>query len=358
MPKVNGITNGDSESELDRKDSKSGPRLYVFSAKSQKSVLGLVENAKVWVEAHSQASQLCALSKTLLIRRTPFQWRTAVVASTTEDLLTKLGHSVRATKESHTRLSMVFSGQGAQWYAMGRELIFTQSKFRVSILKSDALLQDLGASWNLIEVLSQNEKESIIDRSDVSQPACTALQIALVDLLESLDIRPEDVVGHSSGEMAAAYAAGALTHKAAITAAYYRGFTANAVNTILQTTGAMIAVGLNESAVLPFIEQLTSGKAVVACVNSPKSVTVSGDSQAIDELKDILSSQQDPIFNRKLRVDTAYHSHHMAVVAKRYLESMAGLEYCDTKKGVNFFSSVSGELKQTGFGPQYVSFHS
>jgi acyl transferase domain-containing protein len=135
-------------------------------------------------------------------------------------LIQKLGQAIRVTKEAYqTRIAMVFSGQGAQWYAMGRELISTQSKFRESILKSEQFMNDLGATWQLTKVLSHDEKDSILDRSDISQPACTALQIALVDLLESLDIRPQAVLGHSSGEMAAAYAAGALPHKSAITAA-------------------------------------------------------------------------------------------------------------------------------------------
>ena len=155
--------------------------------------------------------------------------------------------------------------------------------------------------------------------------------------------------------MAAAYAAGALTHKSATTAAYYRGFTANAVKKILKAKGAMLAVGLGEAAVLPLLAQVTSGKAVVACVNSPQSVTISGDSQAIEDLELILDNQKDSVSNRKLKVNTAYHSHHMAVVAEEYLCSMAGLETYNSKPDVKFFSSVTGKLKSDGFGPQYVS---
>lgn len=360
---TNGHTNGNvteslswQQGDANGTKSSSEDRLYVFSAKSQKSVSGLVENTKRWVEAHPENSKLSALSNTLINRRSAFPWRTSIVASTAADLIAKLGQSVRATKEaSQTRVTMVFSGQGAQWYAMGRELISTQSTFRESILRSEELMNDLGARWQLTKVLLQDEKESIIDRSDVSQPACTALQIALVDLLESLDVKPQAVVGHSSGEMAAAYAAGALTHKSAITAAYHRGFTANAVKKILKAKGAMLAVGLGEAAVLPLLAQVTSGKAVVACVNSPQSVTISGDSQAIEDLELILDNQKDSVFNRKLKVDTAYHSHHMAVVAEEYLCSMAGLETYNSNPDVKFFSSVTGKLKSDGFGPQYVS---
>jgi acyl transferase domain-containing protein len=134
-----------------------------------------------------------------------------------------------------------------------------------------------------------------------------------------------------------------------------RGFTADAVKRSLKSKGSMLAVGLGETSVLPFLAQIKNGKAIVACVNSPRSITVSGDSQAIEELQLILDSQDESIFYRKLKVDTAYHSHHMAVVAEDYFNAMADLETSHTSKDIKFFSSVTGQLKSTDFGPQYVS---
>ena len=105
---------------------------------------------------------------------------------------------------------------------MGRELLKTHSKFAESITKSDVILGGLGASWSLVEELKLDASKSRMNQSGIAQPASTALQIALVDLLATIGITPQIVLGHSSGEMGAAYAAGAISHGAALNIAYCR----------------------------------------------------------------------------------------------------------------------------------------
>jgi acyl transferase domain-containing protein/predicted O-methyltransferase YrrM len=113
----------------------------------------------------------------------------------------------------------------------------------------------------------------------------------------------------------------------------------------------MIAVGIGENEVLPFIKQVTKGLVTVACVNSPKSTTISGDETAIDELKEILD--EDSIFNRKLKVDNAYHSHHMMKVGPSYLASCEHIRVGAPHDGVSFFSTVVGGRKTADFGAEY-----
>lgn len=113
-------------------------------------------------------------------------------------------------------LTFVFSGQGAQWHAMGRELIKSSRYFRESIVDMDGTIRREGGSWSLIDELLKSESQSRIREAEISQPATTAIQIALVDLLRSFSIRPSRVIGHSSGEVAAAYTAGALSRENAI----------------------------------------------------------------------------------------------------------------------------------------------
>lgn len=357
---ANGAINGTLNGRTVNTSSAAGsPKLFVISAKTQNSLIGSVETVKNWVASHPGEAKLSSLANTLLTRRSLMQWRSSFVASSNEELIAKLSEpNFRVTKEAlESKLVFLFTGQGAQWYAMGRELISTHSAFRESILKSEKLLTELGAEWNLIDVLLQEEKDSLVDRSDLSQPVSTALQLALVDFLDSLNVKPQAVIGHSSGEIAAAYCAGALSHTAAMTVSYRRGFTAEAVKRVLKSKGAMLAVGLGEVEVMQYIVQVKSGKLTVACVNSPKSTTISGDAVAIDELKLILDACEESIFNRKLKVDTAYHSHHMAVVSNEYLHSLTGLEAKEPRMDVKFFSSVTGEQKKTGFGPSYVCEH-
>ena len=234
---------------------------------------------------------------------------------------------------------------------MGRELLQTPTRFRESILKSDTILKTVGCDWSLEEELLKDEPTSRVGESEFSQPSTTAVQIAIVDLLASLGIQPQSVCGHSSGEIAAAYAAGALSHEGAIEAAYRRGVWSATAKELNATRGAMIAVGVGEREILPYVKQIKRGIVTVACVNSPDSTTISGDDAAINELKAILDDQA--IFNRKLKVDSAYHSHHMKKVADQYQKSLEHIKTADTRRDVAFFSSVTGAKKTSHFGPSY-----
>lgn len=113
----------------------------------------------------------------------------------------------------------------------------------------------------------------------------------------------------------------------------------------------MLAVGLGEDSVRPYVDQTKSGRICVACVNSPESTTISGDECAIDELKAVLDAQS--IFARKLRVDQAYHSHHMHKATAAYLSSTTRMQSSPVGEGVSFFSTVTGSRKKDGFGAQY-----
>lgn len=255
---------------------------------------------------------------------------------------------VRAAKTN--QLCYVFGGQGAQWYAMGRAL-FCIPCFEASLTECASILKDLGASWSLFDELNKDEAASRLDESKFGQPATTILQIGLVDLLYSLNVTPNEVLGHSSGEIAAAYAAGALNKAAAIKVAYYRGFLAERSKSLMSTGGAMLAVALGEEETGIYINRISKGRVVIACCNSPLSTTVSGDSNAIVELQDSLD--RFAISSRRLKVDTAYHSHHMEAVAEEYLQQLSGLEYESKHANVKFYSSVTGAEKISGFGASY-----
>ena len=199
-------------------------------------------------------------------------------------------------------------------------------------------------SWLLIltktDELLKDDKETLVGHAYISQPACTAVQIALVRLLSSWHIRPVSVVGHSSGEIAAAFASGVLSIESCLKIAYFRGLaTANFKTKHSDLRGSMMAVGAGPEQIRPLTKTLKAGRAVVACINSPSSVTIAGDEDAIDELKDIVEGKG--IFNRKLRVDMAYHSHHMELVAGEYLASLKDIVPLETSTA-RFFSSVTG----------------
>ncbi|KAI9729803.1 MAG: hypothetical protein M1818_008380 [Claussenomyces sp. TS43310] len=329
-------------------------RLFVLTAKSEMSLLGGIRELTAWIRRHDdQQFELNDLAATLAFRRNMFQWRHSIAAASRDELLVALEQkNIKATKASPSlRVVYLFNGQGAQWYAMGRELILYNCVFRKSIQRSEEIMKALGCGWSLLEELLRGESTSIVSESGVSQPACTAVQIALVDLFRGLGVRPYAVVGHSSGEIAAAYACEALSHEDAIKVSYPRGRVSDALKRHASSKGAMLAVGVGESEIEPFLSQTKTGLVSIACQNSPESTTISGDAEAVDELK-ILLDERD-IWNRKLKVDTAYHSHHMEKVAVEYASTLSDMDVGVPNDEVKFYSSVTGKRKISEFGPTY-----
>ncbi|KAI1329841.1 polyketide synthase [Xylariaceae sp. FL0255] len=338
------------------------PKLFVFSANSQASLLSMTKRYLKYLDEKPE-TDLWNLSYTLCCRRTVLPWRTSCVAqdrgSLQKYLLSCHSSMLKHVSSQHDSPSIfVFTGQGSQWVGMSRELLYgsgTSPIFRDSIRISRDILFELGATWDLELTLSSNDESSRarFATAEFAQPATTALQIALVTLLKSQGIRPDVVVGHSSGEIAAAFTAGYLSHRTALAVAFQRGFMRAVCRERGHPDGSMMAVALGEREVTPFLECISSGSVTVACVNSPQSVTVSGSARAIDQLAARLQLEGG-ITYRRLPVDTAYHSNHMQAVADDYANRIRHLEYSTAENEKNIFvSSVSGEIKTSGFDFEY-----
>ncbi len=193
----------------------------------------------------------------------------------------------------------------------------------------------------------------------ISQPATVSVQLCLVDLLESWGITPSAVTSHSSGEIAASYAAGALSFQEALGVAYFRGELAWKHRDQGPGHGGMLAVGLSQEDVAPYLQDLKNGQVVVvACVNSPRSVTLSGDLSGLNEVAARLAEKD--IFSRLLKVPLAYHSHHMLPMAEEYakqLQSILGAPASRSWKpqGIVYSSPTTGEVVQSAkvLGPSH-----
>ena len=307
-----------------------------------------------WTALHTNDLQsFTNLAYTLSLRRSLFAWRSSFIADSCSELNEILTHHApRVTKAApNMNTTFVFTGQGAQWYAMGRELIHIYPAFKESLCAADAVLKHLSCPWTLLEELQLNRSESRINEGTLSQPATTAIQIALVDLLESFEVSPTAVIGHSSGEIAASYAAGILTRSAAIQVAYHRGIVTQDCR---RFNGGMIAIGLDERGANEYLAQVNStgsNEITIACINSPSSTTVSGDGGGIDKLQELL--EKDQVFYRRLEVDVAYHSHHMQRVSESYYNAISGVEWSWPKSSVMFFSTVTAAQKYSEFGASY-----
>ena len=227
---------------------------------------------------------------------------------------------------------------------MGRELLEAYPVFSSTILAAEDCLTTLGAKWSLSEELSKDAGISLIGQPHISQPACTAIQLALVDLFASWRIQPVAVTGHSSGEIAAAYAAGVLPIGICMSVAYHRGMSViDLSRRFSHLNGSMMALGVDEAGAKTLIEQIQGkGCAEIACVNSPKSVTISGDETKLIELKKLADEQN--IFNRVLHTGVAYHSHHMQLVANDYRNNLGTINPVTQSSNVRFYSSLKGHL--------------
>ena len=354
------------------KPDKNAPRLFALSAMTEHSCKKRAQALKSYCESRLDR-HFDSLAYTLSKRWEGFPWRWSIVASSRHELLEKM--EARTPKQVSTtpKVGFVFAGQGAQWFAMGRELLASYPVFQETMATADRIYRrELGADWSLlgksrkladfssltgfVEELSRGKDTSRVDLAAIGQPLSTALQVALVDLLHSWNIEPDCVIGHSSGEIAAAYAAGALSLDHALAVAYFRGLHTSRMQDLDgERDGTMMAAGLSGPQAEAEIAQLPaeiSSKLVVACVNSPSSVTVSGNRQALLAFKDVLDERG--VFTRTLKVDVAYHSSDMNLIADSYYKSIAHCLPTESSTKVEFWSSVrASRLPVTELQPQY-----
>ena len=332
---------------------------FVFSAASEKSLRANLSALVAYLEEHPTTS-VCDLAYTLRERRSTFSNRVSFPASSLEDLISRITSRLEDTSTNigvraigrngiTPKILGVFTGQGAQYARMGADLIERCSLARKIIQDLEHHLDLLPSSdrptWSLQAELLADPASSRVGEAALSQPLCTAIQIILVDVFRSANLHFDAVVGHSSGEIGAAYAAGYLTARDAMYVAYYRGFHCKrAKGPNGNVKGAMLAVGTSMEDALDLCElEELAGRVEVAACNSSTSVTISGDEDAIEELQVILDDEQK--FNRRLKVDQAYHSKHMLPCNDPYIESLrrVGVKAL-TPSGspCTWFSSVRG----------------
>jgi hybrid polyketide synthase/nonribosomal peptide synthetase ACE1 len=253
--------------------------------------------------------------------------------------------SIQSSEGRKPRILGVFTGQGAQTARMGAALLETSEAARIIIGRLEERLARLPRSdrpsWSLKQELLCNDPARI-SQATLSQPLCTAVQILQIDLLRAAAIEFSAVVGHSSGEIGAAYCAGLISAEDAICIAYYRGFHAALAGGPSGQCGAMLAVGTTfEDAQNLCNEAQFQGRVSVAAVNSPVSVTLSGDEGAVLEIQTIFEDERKS--TRLLKVDKAYHSHHMIACSNAYLKSTRALRIrTSNATEVAWFSSVNG----------------
>lgn len=323
------------------------PYLVPLSSHSSKAGELSEETLAKYID-ESEDVTIADLAYSLSTRRTMHQQRSFVVANDAAGMLEQLKTPRPAApwtpaNKTVPRLGFIFTGQGAQWHAMGRQLIEESPHFRQSLQRCDAILKALpdAPSFSIVAELNKTKETSLLSQTLYSQTICTALQLAIIDLIACWGIKPSAVVGHSSGEMGAAYAAGVLSFENALIAAYYRGRYMSASRDD-GVPGGMMAVGLPENKCLEELKPF-AGRLTIAAVNSPSTMTVSGDEDAILELKEKLTEKK--VFVRQLIVKQAFHSHHMFPLAPAYENALKNNSGFKTQPATcRMYSSVTSRL--------------
>ena len=273
-------------------------------------------------------------------RRTFYVHRLAVVASSKREAGDQLqaflsghpptGMSAGERGADPLKVVFVFSGQGTQWARMGRELFAKEPVFRKAIERCDDLLRGNGFGWSIVEELCEDTDR--IDRTAIAQPAIFALQVGLLRLWHSWGVVPEAVVGHSVGEVAAAYAAGIYSLEDASRLVFHRGRAMD----LAQPGGRMLAAQLDEEEASALVS-LYQGEISLAAVNSPGSVTLSGDADAVACMVGRLQDQGTQC--KALRVSHAFHSAAMDPARDELIRSLKGLSASSPR--ITFVSTVA-----------------
>nr|APX44007.1 polyketide synthase [Pestalotiopsis microspora] len=310
---------------------------FVFSATSEKSLVSSLEQYSAFLKTSDGKINASDLAWTLQSHRSQLPVKIAFSALSTGDLSSKIDDKLSVLRENPgtavgTRTARrpgppqilgIFTGQGAQWPAMGAQLLHTSSFVRQRIRQLEESLASLPQSdrpkWSLRDELCATADASRVAEAELSQPLCTAVQIVLVDLLRRAGINFSAVVGHSSGEIAAAYAADFISSHDAIRIAFYRGLYAYRAGD--GKKGGMLAVGTSLEDAQDLLDtEAFEGRIAIAAHNSPASVTLSGDADAIVHAQKVF--QEEKKFARLLKVEIAYHSHHMLPCGNPYIEAL------------------------------------
>ncbi|WP_411757752.1 SDR family NAD(P)-dependent oxidoreductase [Streptomyces venezuelae] len=261
-----------------------------------------------------------AVARVLADGRAEFEHRAVALGAGTSDLVQALADPdglIRGTASGVGRVAFVFPGQGTQWAGMGAELLVASEEFAASMAECEAALAPY-VDWSLEAVVRQAPGAPSLERVDVVQPVTFAVMVSLAKVWQHHGVTPQAVVGHSQGEIAAAYVAGALTLDDAARVVTLRS---QSIATHLAGKGGMISLALSETDAL---QRLVGFDGLsVAAVNGPTATVVSGDPVQIEELAQ--ACKADGVRARVIPVDYASHSRQVESIEGELAEVLAGL---------------------------------
>jgi len=318
---------------------------WVLSARSAEALANQAARLSVWVGERVELD-IADVGWSLVSTRSVFEYRAVVVGADREELTVGLaGVATGAPSagvavgraQSVGKTVFVFPGQGSQWLGMGAQLLDASTVFAEQMNRCDKALGE-HVEWSLIDVVRGVPGAPGLDRVDVVQPALWAVMVSLAELWRSVGVFPDAVIGHSQGEIAAAYVAGALSLEDAARVVALR----SRLLVSLSGAGGMVSVACG----LPRARELVApwgDRLSIAAVNGVSAVVISGDLVALQEF--MRSCEAADLRTRLIDVDYASHSAHVDAIREPLVEALTGIE--PRACSVVFLSTVTGEPTDT-----------
>ncbi len=303
-------------------------------------------------DGHFADASLSGLARALATQREHWEHRAVVIAGTLAELRERLEclasgrewpsadrHAppqiLRGRARANPKLVLTMTGQGGQWWAMGRELIAREPLFRATFEAFDEVLRQV-AGWSALDELLADEQASRIDDAAITPAVMFAFQAGLAEIWRARGVRPEIVLGHSFGEVTAAYLAGGIGLADVARLVTHRGLIRGRVD----RRGTMAAIGLGADAARALLP--ADGSIEIGGYNAPAMVTLTGEEAAIDALIARLNADDPAILTRKLALDFAYHSSWFEPVEAIFKHDVGHLDTAAPRLPV--VSTVTGAL--------------
>jgi acyl transferase domain-containing protein/NADPH:quinone reductase-like Zn-dependent oxidoreductase/surfactin synthase thioesterase subunit len=368
-----------------------GPQALFLSARSASALRTVVKGVADALPTAQDLGELCdAWSR----RKSRFEFRVAAVGETGPELAENLRLHLdgketpsvtarRAAEGSRERVVLVFSGQGGQWWGMGRALLEHEPVFRRTVEQIDALFRRFGDAGGerssprtgppprgntggerssprtgppprgntggerssprtgppppgnngVLAELTRDEAHSRMAETEVAQPALFALEVGLWSLLRAHGVVPAAVVGHSIGELAAAHVSGALTLEEAARIVYWR----SRCQAQAEGKGSMAVIGATQGEVQRLLAPYR-GAVEIAALNGPSSITVAGTRPEVEAL--VTAVEASGVFCRRLNVSVPFHCRLMDPIEPDFRRALEGVQA--TEGHTPYFSTVTG----------------
>jgi acyl transferase domain-containing protein/acyl carrier protein/NADP-dependent 3-hydroxy acid dehydrogenase YdfG len=324
-------------------DGSEPPAVIPLSARSRAALDQTVKQYATYLDTLPDSSW-ADFVHSISLRRSHFKHRVALLATDRHDVRQSLDEFSRGetpvwacsgvtSDDSPPPLTFVYTGMGAQYPRMGMDLFSKEKVFRDTMLRCEEIFSGI-SGLSILDELAKDENSSQMGDTRISQPANFFIQAALSDLLASWGIRPDAVVGHSVGEVAAAYVSGALSLHDALLVSWNRG----RLQQTLSGSGTMLAVELTEEEGIRLLKDFPDVS--IAAINGPSSLTLAGATDHVNSAK--ASIEKMGRFNKLLNVSIPFHSPKMEDIKEELFDSLGKLQPNDCTAPL--YSTVTGKL--------------